>query len=292
MRLVSFGDHGTEQAGVLVDNGTAVIPIAALDPALPRTVKGLLAGNCRSRLEACLAGYGGRPIPRSSVRLGPPVTDPGSIICVGLNYHDHAREQGLKTPERPLIFAKAVGTLAGCEDPIELPPDDGEPDFEVELAMVIGRTCRHVAAADAFSVIAGYMVGNDITCRLWQRTEGQWFRAKSSDTFYPCGPALVTADEVPDPRVLRLTTDVDGKRFQNGSVTDQIHDIPTLIAWLTRTMTLHPGDIISTGTPAGAGIGQHPPRFLRAGEVVTCAIAGGGVDLGRLVNPVVAPRSA
>lgn len=294
MRLVSFGDRGCEVAGLLLDDG--IVPVAALDPSLPRTVKKLLAGAHLPRLAQCLKNCSFTPLPRGSVRLGPPIPDPGSIVCIGLNYRDHAAEQNIAWPERPLLFSKARNTLAGPTDPIVLPTDDGGPDYEVELALVIGRRCRNVNSAEALTMIAGYMIGNDVTCRHWQKSDGQWFRAKSCDSFYPCGPALVTADEIPDPTRLRLTTTIDGTRLQDGTVSNLIHGIPALIAFISRTMTLEIGDIISTGTPAGVGCYRKPPRFLQPGDVVECTISdeeagtNAGVDLGQLSNPVIAAQ--
>lgn len=284
MRLVSFGHRGFEQAGVVT--GDSIVPVENLDVRLPRTVRELLDGHL-PRVRTLLDSYNGQRLSLSSTRLGPPITNPSKIICIGLNYRDHATEQGTAWPEYPLLFSKAPNTLAGPTDAIELPAGDGGPDYEVELAVVIGQRCKRVAASAAQQVIAGYMIGNDVTCRRWQKTDGQWFRAKSSDTFYPCGPALVTADEIRDPSVLRLTTTIGNDVLQDGIVSNLIHDIPALIAWITSTITLEVGDIISTGTPAGVGCYRKPPRFLTPGETVICAINGAGIDLGQLSNPVI-----
>jgi 2-keto-4-pentenoate hydratase/2-oxohepta-3-ene-1,7-dioic acid hydratase in catechol pathway len=264
------------------------MPVADIDPALPRTVRGLLHAQCLPRLAQRLAQHRGPGLACDRVRLGAPIPDAGKIICVGLNYRDHAAEQGLPWPERPLLFAKAPSALAGPTDDIVLPHEDGGPDYEVELALVVGQRCRRVAQAEAMGVIAGFMIGNDVTCRRWQKADGQWFRAKSCDTFYPCGPALVTCDEIIHPSRLRLTTTIGGVVLQDGVVSDLIHDLPALIASISRDMTLEAGDIISTGTPTGVGCYRNPPRFLQAGDLVECAIAGDGLDLGRLCNRITA----
>ena len=272
MRLVSFGPRGSERAGILVDDGRAMVPVARLDPALPDNVRLLIAGGHLPRLAALSPG--GPRLPVSGLRLGPPVTDPGKIICIGLNYRGHATEQNKPWPERPLLFAKAASALAGPADDIVLPAEDCGPDFEVELIAVIGRGGRRIAEAQALDHVAGWMVGNDVSARHWQKADGQWFRAKSCDTFFPCGPALVTADEVADHRSLRLTTTISGEVLQDSLASDLIHGVAALIAYISRDLTLEPGDLISTGTPAGVGCYRTPQRFLTPGDVVECAITG------------------
>jgi 2-keto-4-pentenoate hydratase/2-oxohepta-3-ene-1,7-dioic acid hydratase in catechol pathway len=285
MRLVSFGPRGGERAGILVDDGRAIVPVAALDPALPDHVRLLLAGGHLPRLAALLPSAPATArVPVAGVRLGPPITDPGKIICIGLNYRGHATEQGKPWPAQPLLFAKARSALAGPTDDIVLPAEDCGPDYEVELVAVIGRGGRRIAAAGALAHVAGWMVGNDVSARTWQKADGQWFRAKSSDTFMPCGPALVTADEVADHAALRLTTTIGGQVLQDALASDLIHGVPALIAYISRDLTLEPGDLVSTGTPAGVGCYRAPPRFLAPGDLVECGIAG----LGTLRNRVVA----
>ncbi|MBA3699320.1 MAG: fumarylacetoacetate hydrolase family protein [Planctomycetes bacterium] len=287
MRVVSFGERGREQAGVLSADGTRVLPVAALDPSLPTNVRALIAGYHLPRLAAQLQCTDERGLALADVRLGPPVTDPSKVVCIGLNFKGHAAEQNKPWPEQPLLFAKAPSALCGAHDDIELPEDDCGPDYEVELVAVIGRRARHVAAGDALTYLAGWCVGNDVSGRKWQKSDGQFFRAKSCDSFFPCGPALVTSDEITDLCALRLTTRIGDELLQDATAADLIHDVPTLIAYISRYMTLEPGDLISTGTPAGVGCYRTPPRFLRAGDTVTCAITG-AVELGRLVNRVVA----
>jgi 2,4-diketo-3-deoxy-L-fuconate hydrolase len=289
MRIVSFGERGAERAGVLIKDGTEVVPVHDLDPSLPEKVRALIQGQHLGRIAERLKRSHIHGIARHAVRLGPPITDPSKIICVGLNYKGHATEQNKPWPEKPLLFAKAPSALCGHDDGIELPSEDAHVDYEVELAVVIGRRCRRIAESLAMDFVAGYMVANDVSARAWQHSDGQWFRAKSSDTFFPCGPALVTTDEVEDPTTLRLTTTLDGLIVQDAAVSDLIHDIPKLIATISRDMTLEPGDIISTGTPAGVGCYRKPPRFLVAGDEVVCAI-GGGCDIGQLRNRVLAAK--
>jgi 2,4-diketo-3-deoxy-L-fuconate hydrolase len=291
MRVVSFGERGREQAGVLSADGTRVLPVAVLDPSLPTNVRALIAGYHLPRLAAQLQCTDDRGVALAEVRLGPPVTDPSKVVCIGLNFKGHAAEQNKPWPEQPLLFAKAPTALCGPTDDIVLPDEDCGPDYEVELVAVIGQRARNVTAANALTYVAGYCVGNDVSGRKWQKSDGQFFRAKSCDTFFPCGPALVTADEITNLPALRLTTRIGDDLLQDATAADLIHDVPTLIAYISRFMTLEPGDLISTGTPAGVGCYRTPARFLRAGDTVTCAI-NGTVDLGRLVNRVVASQQA
>ncbi len=286
MRLVSFGDRGNEQAGVLSADGTHVIRIASLDSTLPTTVRALIAGDHLPRVAALAKQTRERGILLTHVRLGPPVTDPSKVVCIGLNFKGHASEQGKPWPEQPLLFAKAPSSLSGPNDDIVLPNEDCGPDYEVELVVVIGRRARQIDRAEALSYVAGYCVGNDVSGRRWQKTDGQFFRAKSCDTFFPCGPALVTADEVPELSTLRLTTRIGDDVLQDATAADLIHDVPALIAYISHFMTLEPGDLISTGTPAGVGCYRTPPRFLTSGDLVTCTIDG-PLMLGQLVNRVV-----
>ncbi len=282
MRLVSFGAVGLERAGVM--RGQRIVPIQDLHPSLPTTVRGLISGGHFATVAKLVAAYAGTGLDPAGVRLGAPVPDAGKIVCIGLNYKDHATEQDKPWPDQPLLFCKTGNTLAGPNDDVRLPRVPCAPDYEVELAVVIGARAKTVTRERAREVIAGYMVGNDLTARLWQRNDGQWFRAKSIDGFYPCGPALVTADEVPDIAALRLTTTVNGEKRQDARADQLIHDLPSLIAYITKDITLEPGDIVSTGTPAGVGCFRKPPTFLAPGDVVECAIEG----LGRLRNRVVA----
>jgi 2,4-didehydro-3-deoxy-L-rhamnonate hydrolase len=290
MRIVSFGDRGMEQAGVLSADGLSIFPVTTLDPKLPNHVRALIAGDHLSRVAVLVQQAEqtrGHRIPLTQVRLGPPITDPSKIICIGINFKGHATEQGKPWPLEPLLFAKAPTALCGPTDDIVLPADDCGPDYEVELVAVIGQRARHIQRQNALDYVAGYFVGNDVSGRRWQKSDGQFFRGKSCDTFFPCGPALVTANEISDLSQLRLTTRIGDEVLQDATAADLIHDVPALIAYISRFMTLEPGDLISTGTPAGVGCYRTPPRFLQPGDLVTCTIDG-PLHLGCLSNRVVA----
>ena len=218
-----------------------------------------------------------------NVRLTSPVCRPSKIICLGKNYAEHAKEGGFDNPDKPLLFCKAPSALSGPFDPIVLPISCGKVDWEVELAVIIGKTCRRISRANAMVHIAGFTVMNDVSAREAQFGDAQWFRGKSFDTFAPLGPVLVTPDEIGDINNLQLTTRVDGVLMQNGNTRDLIFDIPFLIEYISKDMTLMPGDIISTGTPSGVGIFRTPPMVLKPGNVVECRIDA----IGSIINPVV-----
>jgi 2-keto-4-pentenoate hydratase/2-oxohepta-3-ene-1,7-dioic acid hydratase in catechol pathway len=287
MRLATFGDRGHERLAVVRDG--RLLPVDEMDDeaaglSLRQVLERGWLSRLRDRAERQPAGSGH---PVDGVRLGPPLTDPRQIICVGLNYRGHAAEQNAPFPERPLLFSKSPSALNGPRDAIPLPDPEALVDYEVELAVVIGRTTRRVAAAEAMAQVAGFCVANDVSARRWQKADGQWFRAKSCDGFLPLGPCLVTPEEVGDWHQLRLTTRIGDELLQDALADELIHDIPALIAWISRTTTLHPGDVIITGTPAGVGCYRTPKRFLQPGERVRCAITG----LGELDNPVVADHA-
>jgi len=220
----------------------------------------------------------------SEVMLLPVVPDPGKIACIGRNYREHAEEQNVEAPARPLMFSKFATALVAHGEPIVLSPLTAEPDWEAELVVVIGRRCKDVAAHDAMSVVGGYTMMNDVSARDLQRSDGQWTRAKGLDTFAPLGPAVVTADEIPDPHALQVRCFVSGELMQDAGTNLMIHRIPDLISYLSAAFTLEPGDLIATGTPAGVGAFRDPPRFLRPGDTVRIEIPG----LGALENPVAA----
>lgn len=208
---------------------------------------------------------------------------PRNILCVGRNYRAHAAESGDSIPTMPLFFAKWSGCAIGPGVPIEIPPDTAEVDYEAELAVVIGKTCRGVSREEALRYVAGYTCLNDVSARDFQRLDGQWVRAKSQDTFGPFGPCLVTADEIPDPQSLTIRCSVNGRELQNSSTSLMIFPVRELIPFISRGVTLHPGDIISTGTPDGVGFAQNPQVFLKHGDKVTVKISG----IGELENPVI-----
>ncbi len=218
----------------------------------------------------------------ANVHLMAPILQPGKIVAIGLNYRDHCVEQGIEPPTRPLIFAKFPTSITGPYDPIVLPSDDAQVDYEAELAVVIGRQAKQVSAHQAMDFVAGYMVLNDVSARRWQFSDRQWVRGKSCDTFCPVGPWLTTGDEVADPHALHISTRVNGQLLQNSNTSNLIFRIPELIEFITASIRLEPGDIIATGTPVGVGCFRQPPIFLNAGDMVEIEIEG----LGTLRNPV------
>jgi len=286
VRIVSYGERGRERAGIVVDN--AIVDLAALDASLPSATRALLGCGGIQRLldipRSTLEEKAGEPraIPLEGTRLGPPVPDASKVICLGLNYADHAREQHKDPPERPLLFAKAPSALSGPNDDIVIPPQDDRVDCEAELAVVIGDVARNVSRDEAMKVVAGYMAFNDVSARTIQRGDRQWFRGKSFDTFAPCGPWLVTADEIPTPHSLAISSYVNEMRLQHSNTSELIFDIPYIISYISEAMTLLPGDIISTGTPAGVGVFRDPPVFMKPGDEVVVEIEG----IGRLLNKV------
>ena len=220
-------------------------------------------------------------VPENKVRLGP-LFRPRNVLCIGLNYKDHAAEGGVPLPEKPVVFAKLTGCITGPGAPILLPPDTEEVDYEAELAVVIGRKCRGVSASDALKYVAGYTCLNDVSARDFQRGDGQWVRAKSQDTFGPMGPYLVTGDDIPDPQTLPIRCIVNGQVLQDSNTDKMIFGVRELIAFISRGITLEPGDVITTGTPHGVGFARKPPIFLKAGDEVVVEIEG----IGKLLNPV------
>ena len=220
--------------------------------------------------------------------LGPPVPDPEKIVCLGLNYREHAEESGMEEPPAPVLFAKFRNSLVGPGAPVVLPQASEKVDYEGELAVVIGRTCKEVSEDEALDYVAGYMPLNDVSARDLQLQTGQWLAGKAVDTFAPCGPALVLADEVGDPQDLLLATRVNGETVQEASTSQMIFSVRQTISFVSRVMTLEPGDIVATGTPSGVGQSRTPPLFLKEGDIVEVEIE----KLGILRNPVVGPDSA
>lgn len=238
------------------------------------------------QLAASLSSYSGERIEVPADQLHAPVAAPQKILCIGMNYLDHIRESNMQAPERPVLFAKWPNTLVGAVGDIVLDPElTGECDYEVELAVVIGRRTRRVAEEDALSSVFAYTVANDVSARDWQFADPQWDRSKNFDTFLPLGPWLTTADEVADPQDLALGCTVNGEVRQDSSTAEMLFGIAEIIAFLSRGMTLEPGDVILTGTPFGVGMGMDPKGYLAHGDLVRCEVAG----LGVLENRVVAP---
>lgn len=280
MRLLSYDSGDGPVAGVLV--GDRVVPASALN-APAASVRGLLDALDATGLRdlGARAASAGESVALDEVRLHAPVLDPQKIVCIGLNYRDHAEETGQEIPKAPMWFAKFANSLIGSGEDIVLPAaHPSRVDYEAELALVIGRTARNVSEADALSHLAGAMPFNDVSARDLQMQNPLWTSGKAIDTFAPCGPALVTLDEIDDLQSLTLRTRIDGETVQEGTSANLIFGPAELVAWLSRTMTLLPGDIIATGTPAGVGASRR--SYLQDGQTVAVEIDG----LGALVNRV------
>ncbi|TAN38670.1 MAG: FAA hydrolase family protein [Verrucomicrobia bacterium] len=289
MKLVRFGEHHNERPGVWLDNTpvpgqASIMDVRAMAFDIEDYNAHFFATHGLDRLRALLHESHLKLIPAAGIRLGPPIARPGKIVCLGKNYAAHAAEFDAEVPTTPIFFSKATTALNGPFDPIVLPRDAQHVDGEAELAVVIGRTTRRVTEADAPNMIAGYTILNDVTDRDAQRDGKQWFRGKSADTFGPLGPFLVTRDEISDPHHLRITQRVNSQTLQDDSTSQMIFKIPYLISFLSATITLEPGDVIATGTPAGIGSARTPPVLLRAGDIVEIAVE----NLGAQRSPVVA----
>ncbi len=286
MRLLSLGSRHEERPGVFLEAGK-VLDLTRLEGGFFSSWRRILV---EKRLDALRELLIKEQWPSSALvdpdREGwaPPLPDPSKIICLGRNYRAHAEEQAKPLPARPLLFPKLPSALIGHGAPIPLPDPaiEDRVDYEAELAVVIGRRARGVSEAQALGFVAGYTILNDISGRRTQRAEKQWLRAKGFDGFAPCGPWIVTADEIPDPQALKIECRVNGELRQSSDTGKMIFSVAYLISYLSATMTLEPGDIISTGTPGGVGEHRDPPVFLGEGDVVTCSIAG----IGSLENPV------
>jgi 2-keto-4-pentenoate hydratase/2-oxohepta-3-ene-1,7-dioic acid hydratase in catechol pathway len=271
VKLLRYGPPGQERPAALDASGrvrdlSGVIPDLAGDTLLPESL---------DRLRAL--GLDDLPLVEGSPRIGACVGRVGKFVCVGLNYSDHAAESGMAVPTEPVLFMKATSALCGPNDDVVVPRGSEKMDWEVELGVVIGKPAKYVSEADALNHLAGYCVVNDLSERAFQlEGTGQWVKGKSADTFGPIGPWLVTADEVPDPQDLSIWLEVDGRRYQDGSTRTMIFGVAYLISYVSRFMSLQPGDIISTGTPPGVGMGQKPPVFLRPGNCISLGIGGLG----------------
>jgi acylpyruvate hydrolase len=292
LRLLSLGGRGKERPALLLDDGKA-LDLTRLAPSFFSSWRQILAADGVGELRRLLAA-GDWPaaalVDPDRERWAPPIPDPGKVVCLGRNYQAHADEQGVAAPEAPLLFPKLTTALIGHGAAIVLPDPEIEDrvDYEAELAVVIGRRACRVSEAEAMACVAGYTILNDVTGRRTQRAEKQWLRAKGFDSFGPSGPWIVTADGIADPHALAIECRVNGELRQSSHTGLMIFRVPFLVAYLSRTMTLEPGDIISTGTPGGVGEHREPPVFLKAGDVVTCTIAG----IGTLENPVRAAAEA
>jgi 2,4-didehydro-3-deoxy-L-rhamnonate hydrolase len=272
MKLLRFGEPGQEKPGVRIQNDH--YDVSAFGEDFGET---FFANNGLKRLEDWLKKNPNLPKIDQGVRLGAPFTRPSKIICVGLNYSDHAKETGAKIPSEPIIFFKSTTALVGPNDNLIIPRNSVKTDWEVELAVVIGKKATYVEKADAMEYVAGYCIHNDYSEREFQlERNGQWVKGKSCDTFAPMGPYLVTKDEIQDVGNLRLVLTVNGKVFQDGNTANMVFDVPFLVSYISQFMTLLPGDVISTGTPAGVGLGFNPPIYVKPGDVMELAIEGLG----------------
>ncbi|WP_430968802.1 fumarylacetoacetate hydrolase family protein [Spongiimicrobium sp. 2-473A-2-J] len=274
MKLIRFGIADKEKPGVEQPDGTR-LDVTAFGQDYEET---FFATDGIGRLQKWVAENGSTcPLVDKETRLGPPVCRPSKLVCVGLNYAQHAAESGMEIPEEPVLFFKATTAIVGPNDDLILPKGSKKTDWEVELAVVIGKRTSYVPLKDAMDHVAGYVLHNDYSEREYQlEREGQWVKGKSCDTFAPLGPFLVTQDEIKDPHQLDLWLKLNGETMQRSNTSDLVFKIPELVSYISEFMTLLPGDIISTGTPFGVGLGLDPPRYLKAGDLVELGITGLG----------------
>ena len=273
MKLVRFGPRGREKPGLIDDEGN----LRSLEKRVPDITSKVLSDKGLERLArinpARLPKVTGRP------RIGVPVADIGKIVCIGLNYIDHAKEVGAAIPEEPIVFMKPTSALNGPNDIVEMPKGSKKSDWEIELGVVIGAAANNVPKSRALQHVAGYTVVNDVSEREWQIERGMtWDKGKGCDTFCPVGPWMVTRDEIRNPQRLNLWMDVNGKRMQDGNTSTMIFDVRTLVSYISKFMTLYPGDLIATGTPPGVGSGMKPPLFLKQDDVMEPGIEGLGAQ--------------
>jgi 2,4-diketo-3-deoxy-L-fuconate hydrolase len=276
MKLVRFGDKGKEKPGIWKDGN--IVDLKKIFPDIPDIGEVFFRENWLEKISGIKDS--GQTL---KDRIGCPIHAPSKIICLGKNYAEHAKEGGFENPEKPLIFCKTPNTLNGPFDPIILPKSSGKIDWEVELAIIIAKQGKRIRKTEAWEYIAGFAIMNDVSGREAQFSDSQWFRGKSFDGFAPVGPFIVTPDEIGDVNNLRLTAKVDGQIMQDGNTRDMIFDVCTIIEDISEDITLIPGDIISTGTPAGVGIFRDPPIVLKPGNVVECYIE----NIGTIVNNVI-----
>jgi ureidoglycolate lyase len=267
MKLLRYGPKGQEKPGLLDNDGK----MRDLSGVIADVTSSVLSAESVARLRSL--DPAGLPLVSGEPRLGPCVGAVGKFIGIGLNYADHAAETGAAIPKEPVVFNKWVTCISGCNDDIQIPAGSTKTDWEVELGVVIGQTARRVSETEALNHVAGYCVVNDVSEREYQIERGPtWDKGKGFDSFGPIGPWLVTKDEVPDPQNLQLWLEVDGVRRQSGTTKTMVFSVATLVSYLSRIMTLHPGDVIATGTPPGVGMGMKPPVFLRPGQVVRLGV--------------------
>jgi len=271
MKLLRYGPAGHEKPGIVDANGS----IRELSSVVADINGATLSSSSLAKIRAIDVNR--LPVVRGEPRIGPCVGNVGKFVCIGMNFSDHAAESGAQPPTEPVVFNKWTSAICGPDDGIEIPRGSKKTDWEVELGVVIGKAAKYIDASKAYEHVAGYCVINDVSEREYQLERGgTWDKGKGCDTFGPIGPWLVTTDEIRDPHTLGMWLEVDGKRYQNGSSANMIFRIPEIISYLSRFMSLQPGDIISTGTPAGVGLGQKPPKYLQPGNVVRLGIDGLG----------------
>src|SRR5437667_992679 len=282
MRLMRFGAVGKEKPGILHADGTRLDASAF---GADYDEKFFATGGVEALSKWLTSNTNSAPRVSAEVRLGPPICRPSKIVCIGLNYRDHAHETGAKIPTEPVIFFKSTTALIGPHDNLVIPKNGTKVDWEVELAVVIGKRALYVPRDKALEYVAGYALHNDYSERAFQKDRGgQWVKGKSCDTFAPLGPYLATLDELADLGNMKMWLKVNGETRQNSSTANMIFDVATLVSYISEFMTLLPGDVISTGTPAGVGLGMKPPRYLKAGDVVELGIDGLGESRQHVVN--------
>ena len=280
MKLVTYGESGQERIGAVA--GSEIVDLQSADASLPGTVLGVLEAEAVEAVSRAVESGAGTRTPLADARLASPIPRPPKIVCVGLNYLDHATEQNMPLPEHPLLFSKATSSVVGPYDDVVLPAESEQVDYEVELAVVIGKTATAVSEADAYDHVAGYTVANDVSARDIQFRQQQWHQGKSYDTFCPMGPWMVTKDEIPDPNALAVKLTLNGTVLQDSNTDNLIFNVPTLVSRISSAMTLLPGDVISTGTPAGVGVFRDPKILLKAGDYMETWVEG----IGTLKNHV------
>ena len=291
MKLVTFQFGAELRPGVLTtrDGREVIVDLQNADPMLPGSVLGILEGGPATLAQASAAAETATETrDAASLKLAAPIPNPGKILCIGLNYADHAAESGQPLPDYPIVFSKYSNTVIGSGDAIILPKVTDMVDYEAELGFVMGKGGRHISEADALDYVAGYLPINDVSARDYQERVSQWTMGKSFDTFAPMGPALVTSDEVGDPHKLAIRLWIGDELLQDSNTSQLIFSVPKLVADISEVMTLEPGDIVSTGTPPGVGAARNPQRFLRAGETCNIEIE----KLGVLSNPIIAETRA
>ena len=276
MKLIRFGEKNKEKPGIQLDDDQRIDVSSFIDDYDENFFYKIGIKKLRSWLnknkEKC-------PIIDNNIRIGPPISRPSKIVCVGLNYAKHAAESGMKIPDEPVLFFKSSSAITGPYDPIIIPKNSSKTDWEVELAIVIGKRASYVSKEDALNYIAGYVLHNDVSEREFQiERSGQWVKGKSCDSFAPIGPFIATADEIENPNNLNLWLKVNGEEMQNSNTSDFIFNIEEVVSYISQFMTLIPGDIISTGTPFGVGLGLNPPKYLREGDIVELGIEGLGIS--------------